>query len=167
MDVTVSFSSGKEAAEDFFRFHLTKRSTFRYFYFAVSLLSVFVSLYFLFIRNYELSIFFIFAGITAFAMRPAANSLSIRRIMKKMKPPLVKYTLKFSALGIVYQADHPKEYSWESILEICETDDYLYFYVDRNRAMILVKHQMGQAELETILSMITGLKVPYYRFRFR
>jgi len=155
-------------AKEFFRFHLLKRSTSKYIYFIMSIIFFIIGVVLFFLGNYYNALFFLFVSVMLIIVRIVTVNFTINKILKNNLFPTVNYTLKISSDFIIYQADNEKKkYLWSDFFEAYETDNYFYFYINKNSALILSKYIISKEERNSLAMIILESNVKFRKIKFK
>lgn len=168
VEIIAKSTYSEKRTRDFFKFHLFKISPMKYLYFSIAL--VFFGVFFvLFLKmNYGSSLFFLFISIMVLVVRIASTNMLVNSTVKKVIFPSINYQLIFNENEITYTYPNFKQvYKWDDILFIYELENYIYFYVTKNSALILNKYVLKETERNKIKEFILNSKIKYKVSKFK
>lgn len=162
VDITVKSTHSQKRSRDFFKFHLFKISPIRYVYYGIALALFVISMVFFLMKEIGSSLFFLFVSAMVLVIRVATTNIMLNKIMKNIYFPAMNYKLTFNEEGITYSYDmHMEVFKWENLLYVYDVDNYIFFYVKRNGALILSKYNIKDEERKKILDIVFNSKVKY------
>ncbi|MDD3999855.1 MAG: YcxB family protein [Bacilli bacterium] len=163
----LKMTHSEEKARDFFRFHLLRRSSSKYVYFVLSTMTFLGAVVLLVLSHFYYALFSFFITIMILVIRRSTISMTINRILKKLRFPNYSYNLKFLDDKLIFITDnHQKEYLYQDLFGICETKAYVFLYISANAALIIYKYDVEaekKLELKSFLSSKDGYRL--YRFK--
>jgi len=163
--IKTEFSYEEEEIKDYFRFHLLTKDNIRIIYYVSSLIMAILGLLFVFVfHNAALGFLLIIVAIILVLIFP----LQVKRIIKKQ----VKSRYKRPKEAIIFYEDKIVQniekrqvtYSWNQIIEVCETKKYLYLYISSVSALIVNKSKLDDNNYQELISLIKLHldKITYY-----
>ena len=168
VEIVAKSTHSEKRTRDFFKFHLFRVSPTRYIYFAVALVLFIMSVVFYFMVKYGSSLFFLFASLMVLVIRVVATNIIVSKVLKKVVYPAINYKLVFNENGIIHSYDLSKfTYRWNEFKIIYEIDNYIFFYLDKNRALILPKYILNLEERERLKDLIINSKIEYRLKKFK
>jgi hypothetical protein len=168
MEIVTKITHSKERAKDFYRFHLLKISPAKYVYFGLSLILFIGFLVLILIRNYYNALFLLFISVLVLIIRIVTINITVSKIIKNLSFPSTNYILKFSNDFVIYQLDTvKKQYKWNELMGVYETENYMLFYITTNSALILPKYSIQKEEREALKSMIKSSGIKYKISKFK
>lgn len=168
VEVIVKTTHSKERARDFFKFHLFKISPMRYAFYFIALTFLIVSVVFFLIMKIETSLFFLFLSTMTLIIKVATTNSMINKATNNFIFPTTNYQLTINENQIVYVfGENDKVFKWSDILMVCEIDNYIYFYISKNSALILPKFTIGEEQRKLIADIINKSNVNYKLIKYR
>jgi hypothetical protein len=168
MKIVVSTNFSEARAKTFFRFHLTKKSNSKYFYFGIGLLLVILGIIITFVFHQDTVGMIVFiAGVATFIIRPIQINSMVKKIVAKSKISGGKYIITIDDDFISYDFEgNVRRYTWKDITYVMETDDCFYVYTTPNTAIIFPKYAID-GEKRVGLTEFFKTNVVYKKYRFR
>lgn len=156
----------EDRVRSFFRFHLLKRSYSKYIYFPIAITLIVLGILMIFVEPTIASLI-LTAGIMTLIIRVISINSTVNSIFKKQERSTYNYTLLFSEEGISYTNDYnyTYDYKWSDVLIVCETKDYLYYYISKETALVVNKPSMMKVDRDNLL-LITSQKASKYKKYF-
>ncbi len=157
----------EDKARDFFKFHLTKKSSSRNVYFGLAIILFIAAIGFLFLSQLYYALFFTFVALMLLVIRRVMINMTVNRIIKKLRLLDYSYQIKFLDEKLIYETTvSSKEYQYQNLFGISETKTCFYLYVSKNAAIIILKSALNpedRTELERLLRQKTGYRL--YRYK--
>lgn len=161
VEIIAKSTHNEKRTRDFFKFHLFKASPMRYVYYSIAIIFFVLSVVFYFMK-YENSLFFLFLSLMVLIIRIAVTNMLVNRIVKKVVFPTINYKLTFNNKTIIYSDEFTKSsYEWNNLVIIYEVDNYIFFYIDKNKALILSKFILNEEERNQLKELIKNSNVKY------
>lgn len=167
VEIIAKSTHNEKRTRDFFKFHLFKASPMRYVYYSIAIIFFVLSVVFYFMK-YESSLFFLFLSFMVLIIRIASTNMLINRTVKKVVFPSINYKLTFNNKAVIYSDEFTKSsYDWNDLVVVYEVDDYIFFYIDKNKALILSKFILNVDERIALTELIKNSKVKYKIKKFK
>lgn len=168
MEIIANCQYGEERAKQFFRFHMLVKSPSKYIYWGLSLISLAFGVYLIANNEGYFGIFCLFLAIIFIVVWLSSAHMTINKVMKDIRFPILKYQLKMSDTHLtLLEGDNKKAFLWSDMHMVCETRTNIYFYVNRQKALILGKYILSDQEREDLNALLIKNKVlkRFYRFQ--
>ncbi|HHX80502.1 MAG TPA: YcxB family protein [Acholeplasmataceae bacterium] len=167
MNIKAKMTHSEDKARDFFKFHLTKKSSSRNVYFGLAIILFIAAIGFLFLSQLYYALFFTFVALMLLVIRRVMINMTVNRIIKKLRLLDYSYQIKFLDEKLIYETTvSSKEYQYQNLFGISETKTCFYLYVSKNAAIIILKSALNpedRTELERFLRQKTGYRL--YRYK--
>lgn len=167
MNIKAKMTHSEEKARDFFKFHLTKRTSSRFVYFVLVIIIFIAAIGFFLLSQLYYALFFTFVALMLLVIRRVMINMTVNKIIKKLRLLDYSYQIKFLDEKIIYETTvSSKEYLYRNLFGIAETKAYLYLYVSKNAAIIILKSALNsekRTELESFLRQKPGYRL--YRYK--
>lgn len=154
--IKTEFSYSEQELRDFFKFHLLNKEKTKYIYFLSSLIMAVFGLLFIFVVL-EVILGFILLLISlvlVFLFPLQVKSTINKQVHSRYKRS--KQAIIFSDENIRQNVgDRVIEYKWDHIIEVCETQKYVYLYISRNSALIVTKGTIKDTEYDKLKALIS------------
>ena len=168
VEIIAKSTHSEKRTRDFFKFHLFKVNSSRYVYFGFAIIFFIVAIVFALLNKYGESLFFLFTSLMVLIIKVVTTNILVNRVVKKVIFPSINYRLKFNDDEITYSTDTQKNiYKWDDLLIVYEIDNYLFFYLTINQALILSKYILKEDERLMLKELIIKSKVNYKLKRFK
>jgi len=156
--IKTEFSYSEEELRDFFKFHLLNKEKTKYIYFGSLLIIAVIGLLLIIVfDDYAVLGFLLLllALVLAFLFPLLVKRTINKQVHSRYKRP--EQAIIFSEEKITQNiGDKIIEYNWDSIIEVCETDKYIYLYISQNSALIVTKSTIGDAKYKQLKTLITS-----------
>lgn len=167
MNIKAKMTHSEDKARDFFKFHLTKKSSSRNVYFGLAIILFIAAIGFLFLSQLYYALFFTFVALMLLVIRRVMINMTVNRIIKKLRLLDYSYQIKFLDEKLIYETTvSSKEYQYQNLFGISETKTCFYLYVSKKAAIIILKSALNpedRTELERFLRQKTGYRL--YRYK--
>ncbi|HHU55065.1 MAG TPA: YcxB family protein [Acholeplasmataceae bacterium] len=164
--IKTEFSYEEEEIKDFFRFHLLTKEKVRFIYYITS--SIIALIGFILVFYFEKAILgfilIILAIILVLIFPLQVNRVLKKQVRSRYKRP--KEVIVFSDENIVQHTETIQiKYSWEKIIEVCETKKYFYLYISSHSAIIVNKTKLDDGDYHKLVALIKKHidKITYYK----
>jgi len=146
----------EKVAKDFFKFHLGVRSNAKYIYLAFALLMVGTGAFLAFGKDkLVIGIVVMVLAPVLLAIRPIQVNHMIKKTLLKQSFIGLRYNVIFTEEKIVYQTTKSsKDYSWDDVLLVTETQKYVYYYTSPNAAIVTEKELMDYNERKILKEFV-------------
>lgn len=167
MKVETSLIFTEENLTPFFKFQTLKMSKSKYAYYGLSLACAAIGVLMVIQKNYILGI----AIIVLSAILMGTYPLQIRAMIKKQVKDMsskVDLHLTFDEEGIHQSLKEKKVVTnkWEFYKQVCETNNYLYFYTDKYSAIIVNKNNLAEGDREVLIELANEHNLKYKKYNY-
>lgn len=167
-EIIARLTHGEHRTRDFFKFHLFKISPLRYIFYGVSLIFLIVSIVLILKMDIGSSLFFLFVALMVLVIRIAVTNIMLNGVVKKIHYDVISYQLKFKEDGVTYIDDiKSKTFSWNDFIVIYEVENYFYFYISKNSALILAKFVLDEEKRNKLREFIQNTNIKYKKKKFK
>lgn len=165
MKVIYKSSSNEERTRDFFNFHLLIKKKTKYIYYALSLSLLLISILLIVFKTFDIGIILLFSSIFIILIRPVQVKYLINRTIKNISISNFEYTIIFTDQRIDYDLfGRVKSFSWDCLDEVSETQNYYYFYIKKDSALIVSKSNLEYNSKKILMDLI-NFKITDNRYK--
>ncbi|HHX00358.1 MAG TPA: YcxB family protein [Acholeplasmataceae bacterium] len=101
-------------------------------------------------------------------IRIAVTNIMLNGVVKKIHYDVISYQLKFKEDGVTYIDDiKSKTFSWNDFIVIYEVENYFYFYISKNSALILAKFVLDEEKRNKLREFIQNTNIKYKKKKFK
>jgi len=153
--LVIKVSHSIDRIKDFFRFHLKQRSFINILYLIVFIITIIVSIVLFAMSKWNWAILLCFVAIITLLFRSIMYRITINKLSKSSHHIAIHYILTFFDEQLQYQTgDIILTYTYSKLDRIYETKHYYYFYISKNKALILPKGLMLGSEKDKLKAII-------------
>lgn len=159
------FSYNEQTMTDFFTFHLKRKDKMRWIYYGISLLFLILGVLIAFIfKKYFFGLLVIIASITMFLLFP----VQAKRAAKKT----ANARFKRAPQDIIFTDERIEQhlenkiyvYKWNLVKEVDETKEYIYFYISKVSAIIVIKEYLEENDYQELINYVKEKNIKYFKY---
>lgn len=165
MIVKTKFSYDEEALVAFFTFHLKRKDRIKWVYYGIALIFFIagIILSFCFDQMTLGILIFISSTIMILVYPLRAKNAAKKTANSRYKRP---------AQEIIFTDERIEQhlekqilvYKWDLIHEVDETNNYMYFYISKNSALIVSKDCITNTEYNSLVELVKQKNLKYYKY---
>lgn len=164
--IKTTFVYDEEALTSFFNFHLKRKDKIRWIYYSFSLLFMIIGIIIVFVFDNQLyGLIMLIASTIMFMMFPSQAKRAAKRTANsryKRCPQDIIFTDE--------RIEHHVEkkvyiYKWDLVLEVNETSKYIYFYVSKQKALIVNKDCITNTEYQDLINLVKTKQIKHYIYK--
>lgn len=159
------FDYNEKTMGDFFSFHLQRKDKMRWIYYGISLVFLIAGILVAFVfKKYFFGLLIMVAAISMFLLFP----LQAKRAAKKTS----KSRYKRIPQEIIFTEERIEQhldtkilvYKWSLVKEVDETKEYIYFYISKVSAIIVIKETLNPEEYQSLMEVVKEKNIKYYKY---
>ena len=164
--IKTTFVYDEKNMSEFFYFHLKRKDKMRWIYYGISLIFLIIGIILSFIfKQYKFGLLIIASSIIMFLLFP----YQAKRAAKKTASSRYKRIPQDIVLSSERIEQHVENkvyvYKWNLVKEVDETNKYIYFYISKVSAIIIIKDTLTEEEYNSIIELIEEKKIKYYKYK--
>lgn len=159
------FEYNEKTMADFFSFHLQRKDKMRWIYYAISLVFLIIGIVVAFVfKKYFFGLLIMVASLSMFLLFP----MQAKRAAKKTSQSRYKripQDIIFTEERIEQHLDNKiLVYKWNLVKEVDETKEYIYFYISKVSAIIVIKDSLAEEDYQALIEFIKEKNIKYYKY---
>lgn len=164
--IKTTFVYDEESLTAFFTFHLKRKDKIRWIYYSFSLLFMIIGAILVLVFNKQIyGLIMLIASTIMFMMFPSQAKRAAKRTTNS-RYKRCPQDIIFTDIGIEHHIEKKTYiYKWDLIVEVNETSKYIYFYVSKQRALIVSKDSITNTEYQELMELIKTKQLKHYIYK--
>lgn len=165
--IKTEFHYTEEEIKDFFRFQLLIKEKTKWIYFLSLVFFVLIGALLTFkFKEPFLGLLTIIIAIIFLLIFPLQVNKTLNK-QAKSRYKRAKQTLIFGYDITQYVEEETITYQWKNIIEVNETNKYLYFYLSKKAALIVNKEMLESEDYNSLIKMVKDKNININRYNFK